>query len=104
MRSWARRQPGGATAWRIAIAVLGFIVIVVGIILLVVPGPGWVTIFLGLGIWATEFNWARNLLKVVRRHVGTWTKWVGRQPRWVSLSVGAAGLVLVAVVVWIVST
>ncbi len=83
---------------------LGFIVIVVGIILLVVPGPGWVTIFLGLGIWATEFNWARNLLKVVRRQVGTWTKWVGRQPRWVSFSVGAAGLVLVAVVVWTVST
>jgi uncharacterized protein (TIGR02611 family) len=86
------------------VAVLGFVVIVVGIILLVFPGPGWLTIFLGLGIWATEFSWARNVLKFVRRQVGIWTKWVGRQPRWVSLSIGAAGLILVGVVIWIVST
>jgi uncharacterized protein (TIGR02611 family) len=81
--------------------VLGFIVIVVGIVLLVVPGPGWVTIFLGLGIWATEFSWARNLLKFARRQVGAWTRWVRRQPRWVSIGIGAAGLIVVGVIVWI---
>jgi uncharacterized protein (TIGR02611 family) len=71
-------------------------VIIVGIVLLAAPGPGWLVIFLGLGIWATEFAWARSLLKFVRRTVGTWTAWLGRQPRWLSVLVGAVGLVALA--------
>jgi uncharacterized protein (TIGR02611 family) len=86
------------------IAVLGLLVVLLGAVLLVVPGPGWVTIFLGLGIWATEFQWARSLLRFARRQVSTWTAWLGRQPRWISIGVGGIGLVIVAVVVWVVVT
>ena len=75
-------------------------VIAAGAILLALPGPGWLLIFLGLGIWATEFSWARSLLDFVRRQVRTWTVWVGRQPRWLTVAVTAAGLIAVAVAVW----
>jgi uncharacterized protein (TIGR02611 family) len=104
VRAWVRSKPGGAAAWRVTIAVVGLLVILVGAVMLVVPGPGWVTIFLGLGIWATEFAWAGSLLRFVRRQVKAWTAWVARQPRWISIGIGAAGLILVAVIVWFVIT
>ena len=91
-------------AWRVVIGASGLIIIVIGLILLVLPGPGWVTIFLGLGLWATEFTWARSLLNFARRQVRAWTRWIGRQPRWLSIGIGGAGVILVAAVVWIIST
>jgi uncharacterized protein (TIGR02611 family) len=47
---------------RIGIAVVGGFLVVAGIAMLVLPGPGWLVIFLGLGILATEFVWAERLL------------------------------------------
>lgn len=99
VRAWVFRRPGGRTAWRAAVAILGLVVVVSGVVLLVIPGPGWVVIFLGLSIWATEFSWARSLLMFVRREVGRWTAWIRRQPRWLGVLVGVAGLVVVAAVV-----
>jgi uncharacterized protein (TIGR02611 family) len=98
VRSWVHRRPAGAQAWRVGIALSGLIVIIVGIVLLVVPGPGWLVIFIGLGIWATEFAWAKSLLTFARRTVGAWTAWLGRQPRWLTALVGALGLIFLAAV------
>lgn len=98
VRSWFYARPGGAQIWRVGIALAGLVVVLVGIVLLPAPGPGWLVIFLGLGIWATEFAWARSLLKSVRRLVGTWTAWLGRQPRWLAVLVGAVGLIIIAAV------
>ena len=42
--------------------VFGFTLLVLGVVMIVTPGPGWLTIFLGLGILAAEFVWARTLL------------------------------------------
>jgi uncharacterized protein (TIGR02611 family) len=98
VRSWVRARPGGAQIWRGGVAVVGLVVIIVGIVLLAAPGPGWLVIFVGLGIWATEFAWARSLLRLVRRTVGRWTGWLGRQPRWLSVLVGAVGLIALGAV------
>jgi uncharacterized protein (TIGR02611 family) len=98
-RSWVHARPGGARIWRGGVALAGLVVIIVGIVLLAAPGPGWLIIFLGLGIWATEFAWAKSLLRFVRRTVGTWTAWLGRQPRWLSVLLGALGLLTLGVVV-----
>jgi uncharacterized protein (TIGR02611 family) len=100
VRSWVYARPGGAQAWRVGVALIGLVVIIVGIVLLAVPGPGWLVIFAGLGIWATEFAWAKSLLRFVRRTVGAWTAWLRRQPRWLSALVGALGLIVLAAVAW----
>ena len=39
--------------------------------LLVLPGPGWVTIILGLMILAREFAWAERMLERARRRALT---------------------------------
>lgn len=51
------------------IFVLGLSVVVVGVVMLVTPGPAFVVIPAGLAILATEFYWARRLLQDVRRRI-----------------------------------
>jgi uncharacterized protein (TIGR02611 family) len=50
-------------ARKIVVLVVGLTVVLLGIVMLVTPGPGWVTIFAGLVILATEFAWAKWILK-----------------------------------------
>ena len=45
----------------IAVATLGSVLIIAGIVMLVIPGPGLLSIFIGLGVLATEFQWAKHL-------------------------------------------
>ncbi|MGO4429964.1 TIGR02611 family protein, partial [Streptomyces sp. MCAF7] len=44
-------------------------VVVIGIIMLPLPGPGWLVIFAGMAIWATEFVWAQLVLRWTKRKV-----------------------------------
>ena len=42
--------------------VVGFALLPLGVLMLALPGPGWLTIAVALAILAGEFVWARNLL------------------------------------------
>jgi uncharacterized protein (TIGR02611 family) len=55
---------------RIAVTVVGFAVLLAGVAMLVLPGPGWAAIFLGLAILATEYVWAQRLLKMAKEKAG----------------------------------
>jgi uncharacterized protein (TIGR02611 family) len=46
----------------VGVAAVGGALIVVGVILLVLPGPGLVLIALGVAVLATEFAWAESIL------------------------------------------
>ena len=96
VRARVRALPGGWIAWRIAVTIAGAAVIVVGIILLPLPGPGWLIIFAGMGILASEYAWARRLLQWMRGYVTRWTKWAARRPLPLRLLIGLAGLAIVA--------
>lgn len=50
-------------AKRVAKIVIGFTILLLGAAMLVLPGPGVVTIIVGLAILGTEFVWARRLYK-----------------------------------------
>ena len=52
---------------RVIISVIGATVLLIGIALLVLPGPAFIVIPVGLAILATEYAWARRWLKKVRR-------------------------------------
>ncbi len=53
-------------AKRIIIGIMGFTVLAIGLVLVVLPGPAFIVIPLGLGILATEFVWAKNLIEGIR--------------------------------------
>jgi uncharacterized protein (TIGR02611 family) len=40
----------------------GFTLLAIGLVMVVTPGPGWLTIMIGLGVLAAEYVWARRLL------------------------------------------
>jgi uncharacterized protein (TIGR02611 family) len=52
---------------RIFRIVSGFTLLLAGAVMLVTPGPGWVVIFLGLGVLGAEFVWARRLMERIKR-------------------------------------
>jgi uncharacterized protein (TIGR02611 family) len=54
-------------ATRLAVAIVGFTVTLLGVVMLVTPGPGWLMILLGLGVLGVEFVWARRLLRRLKR-------------------------------------
>jgi tellurite resistance protein TerC len=47
---------------RIVVAIVGFTVVLIGVAMIVLPGPSFIVILLGLAILATEFVWAQRLL------------------------------------------
>jgi uncharacterized protein (TIGR02611 family) len=52
---------------RVIVSVIGATVLLIGVALLVLPGPAFIVIPIGLAILATEYAWARRWLKKARR-------------------------------------
>jgi uncharacterized protein (TIGR02611 family) len=88
--------------WRTVVAVLGLIVVIAGIVMLIIPGQGWVTIFIGFAIWSTEFPWAQSVLAFFRRQLARCTSWFRGRPRWLLwVAVGIVCLLFVGAVAWV---
>jgi uncharacterized protein (TIGR02611 family) len=56
-------------AKRIVIAIVGGTMVLLGIVMIVTPGPGLLGIAIGLGILGVEFTWARLWLKRLRESI-----------------------------------
>ncbi|MGH7129882.1 MAG: PGPGW domain-containing protein, partial [Planctomycetaceae bacterium] len=56
---------------RAAVALLGTVVLLAGVVMIITPGPAAIVIPAGLAILATEFEWARHLLRSVRQRLRT---------------------------------
>ena len=84
------------------IGVLGGSIVVGGLLLVPLPGPGWLVVFVGLAILATEFVWAQSLLDFGKRTLRSWTTWLGRQHVAVRILVGLATFAFVTFVVYLV--
>jgi tellurite resistance protein TerC len=54
------------TARKVVVGVIGGTVLLVGVVMIVGPGPAFIVIPIGLGILATEFVWARRLLNRIK--------------------------------------
>jgi uncharacterized protein (TIGR02611 family) len=80
---------------RLAIISAGTLVTILGLLMLVLPGPGIVVVIAGLGILATEVAWAERLLAYAKRKARI--DKVTSQAPWVKPV--AMGITVVAVVV-----
>jgi uncharacterized protein (TIGR02611 family) len=81
--------------YRVAVGIIGFVVLVVGIAAIPYPGPGWAIVFLGLAILASEFYWAHRTLAYTRRRYDKAMGWLRQQSWWVQ----ALGALFTAAVV-----
>lgn len=66
---------------RLAVGAAGSVVVVVGLILVPLPGPGWAIVFAGVALLGTEFSWAERLLQAVRRRLAPAATLLRRVPR-----------------------
>ncbi|MFT3662858.1 MAG: TIGR02611 family protein [Gordonia sp. (in: high G+C Gram-positive bacteria)] len=66
-----RQNPVLNQAYRFAVGIVGTVMMLAGMVMipLPVPGPGWVTLFLGLAVLSTEFTWAHRVTAFLRRRL-----------------------------------
>lgn len=62
-------------AYLIAVAILGGAIATLGLLLVPLPGPGWLVVFLGLAILGTEFAWAKRLAAFTKRQLARFWAW-----------------------------
>lgn len=85
------------------IIVIGSIVLVAGIIMIPYPGPGWLTVFAGLGILSTEYVWAKRLLGYAKKRYDAWTEWVAKQSPLFKATLWLATAAVVVGTLWILN-
>lgn len=111
-RVQSRRDPRQNTVinvvWRAAVLIVGLCLIGLGVALLVLPGPGWGAILLGLVVLASEYTWANRLLAPVRSRMKHEAARLRRRSRGqqVALAMGTAvlALTLVGFGIWYMNT
>jgi len=74
---WAAFKTVAAPLRKLIIAIIGGTVLLIGVALIVLPGPAFIVIPIGLAILATEFAWAQRAVTKARAMVA---KARGRQP------------------------
>jgi hypothetical protein len=68
-RVWAAFKAVAAPLRKLIIALIGGTVLLIGVALIVLPGPAFIVIPIGLAILATEFAWARRAVAKARAMV-----------------------------------
>ena len=75
-RQAIQRRPWLNTVYKIVVTLLGATIVVVGLILVPLPGPGWLIVFVGLTLLGSEYHWARRLLGWLRAMLTRfWERW-----------------------------
>src|SRR3954453_7197097 len=90
VRERIRARRTSRAVYRFVVALLGVAITLGGLLLVPLPGPGWLIVLAGLALLATEFEPARHLLEFARRRLQVWTAWLGRQGPAVRAGVGLA--------------
>lgn len=83
---------------RPATVTIGWVVLIIGLITIPLPGQGWLTTFLGVGILSLEQRWARSVLDWGVHQYDRCTAWFKRQSkpvRWFLIA-------LLVAVIWVV--
>lgn len=75
IRGWLVKHPRLQHAYRVTIGTLGAAIALFGLVLVPLPGPGWLIVFLGLAILGTEFRWARRLSGWLKRMLSRFWAW-----------------------------
>lgn len=68
-------HPALRLPWRILVGTTGTLIVLIGFVFFVTPGPGIASVLLGLFILSTEFRWAHRLMRPAR----VWARWAERR-------------------------
>ena len=88
---------------RVITAILGGLVVLIGVVLIPYPGPGWLIVFAGFAILSTEFEFARRALEWLKARYEMWANWLKKQHLSIQILVLAMTGLVVAVTVWLLN-
>ncbi|MET4637592.1 PGPGW domain-containing protein [Mycetocola sp. 2940] len=80
VRAWIDTRPRLRSFYRFTVGGLGGGIALLGLLLVPLPGPGWLVVFLGLAILGTEFVWAGKAAGLLKRMLARfWAWWNARR-------------------------
>ncbi|MCI2238968.1 hypothetical protein MO973_29640 [Paenibacillus sp. TRM 82003] len=71
-----------------------------GLVMVPLPGPGWLVVFLGLAILGTEFATARRVHRFAHRQVHRWTQWIAGRSWATRIGLGTGAAAAVGAAAW----
>ncbi|NUO97101.1 MAG: TIGR02611 family protein [Nonomuraea sp.] len=103
LKGWldgVRSTRAGALTLKIVVGLIGAVMVIGGLIMVPFPGPGWLVVFAGLAVLATEFHWAHRVLEYGKQTLHAWTQWYKRQGWTVRILVLVVTVAAAAVIVY----
>ncbi len=85
------------------IGIVGGTVLVVGVVMIPYPGPGWLVVFMGLALLSQEFTWAKRALVYGRGRYDAWNQWIKRQPFIIRSLTFIATSMVVVLTLWLIN-
>jgi uncharacterized protein (TIGR02611 family) len=96
-----RANPRKHLIYRIAVGIVGGLLLILAPLTGWLPGPGGIPLFIaGLAVLASEFEWAQRVLMRVKEWVQALTHWTGRQPGWLKALGTVALMACVLLAIW----
>lgn len=86
--------------YRAVVGAAGTFVVLLGLVLVPLPGPGWLVVFLGLAVLGTEFSSAQRLKRFGERQVHRWARWLARRSLATRAALGTGTAAVVAALCW----
>lgn len=86
--------------YRAVVGAVGAFVVLLGLVLVPLPGPGWLVVFLGLAVLGTEFSSAQRLKHFGERQVHRWARWLARRSLATRAALGTGTAAVVATLLW----
>lgn len=88
---------------KVLIGIAGGLVVLIGLILVPYPGPGWLIVFGGLAILATEFEFASKVLEYAKGKYDAWSAWLKQQSMLVRVVVLGFTGAIVLLTLWLLN-
>jgi len=83
VRAWIHARPHLHLFYKVLVGIVGGLVVVIGLILVPLPGPGWLVVFIGLTILASEFHFFHRIITWLRAQLHRFWDWAkGHGPQW----------------------
>ncbi|WGW13842.1 TIGR02611 family protein [Saxibacter everestensis] len=95
-----RSNPHSRFWYRFILGALATLIVIIGLLLVPLPGPGWLIVFIGITILSTEFGWAKRILHRGRALVTKWSHWLMRRHMAVRLALSLSTFLFVCAIVY----
>jgi len=86
---------------KVLVGIVGGTIVLIGLVLVPYPGPGWLVVFAGMAVLASEFEFAERILAYAHGKYDAWMEWIARQSWPIRLVVLALTGLVVLVSLWL---